>query len=75
MHARTGCWGGNSTRSSYSTGLWENALNTHQTIVWAYYDDVVLLQADVACQATIKNVFVDIDHGDLATTTEHLDIT
>ena len=46
-----------------------------EAVVWANYDDIVVAQADIACQLSIENVVVDINHGNESVVAIYLDVT
>ena len=47
----------------------------HQTIIGTYLNDVVILQTDITCQATVENELIDIDYRHQPTLTIQLDVT
>ena len=46
-----------------------------EAIVRTYYDNIVVAEANVACQLTIENVVVDINHGNESVVAIYLDVT
>ena len=49
--------------------------NTYQSLIGFYHDDVIVLQTDVTCQASVKNVVVQIDDSNYFAIAIYLDVT
>ena len=45
-----------------------------QAVVWAHHDDIIIGQANVACQFAVENIVVDIYYGYKSVVTINLDV-
>ena len=49
--------------------------DVHQTVVCAHLDDIIVLQTDITCEATVEDELIDIDHRYQFTLAIDLDVT